>query len=43
MICVVKGWKIRRILSGCREVLAIKRDLKEIESRMRKTSGPKDP
>jgi len=28
---VIKGWKIRRILAGCREVIAIKRDLNEIE------------
>jgi hypothetical protein len=29
---VVKGWKVRRILQSCREVLAIKRSLSEIEN-----------
>jgi hypothetical protein len=40
---VARGWKIRRILSGCREVLAIKRALSDIESMLRQTKGGKDP
>lgn len=34
---VVKGWKIRKILSGCREVLVIKRSLCEIENMLRQS------
>lgn len=39
---IVKGWKVRRILAGCREIISIKRDLGEIEQALRKTKGPKD-
>jgi hypothetical protein len=39
---VVKGWKLRRILTGCREIISIKIDLAEIEQALRKTKGPKD-
>jgi hypothetical protein len=28
---LVKGWKIRRIMSGCREVIQIKREIAEAE------------
>jgi hypothetical protein len=30
LIAIVKGWKIRRILNGCREVISIKREIAEI-------------
>ncbi|CDW78921.1 UNKNOWN [Stylonychia lemnae] len=43
MNAVVQGWKIRRILTGCREVIAIKRDLVEIKQMFGQTKGPKDP
>jgi hypothetical protein len=26
----VKGWKVRKIMSGCREVLAVKRNIREL-------------
>lgn len=39
----MKGWKVRKILSGCKEVVAIKRNLKEIQGMMRNFNGPKDP
>eukprot|EP00347_Sterkiella_histriomuscorum_P022601 403337869 len=40
---VVKGWKIRRILSSCREVIAIKRDMNDLEKQFGLAKGPKDP
>lgn len=40
---VVKGWKIRRILSNCREIIDIKRDLIDIEKQFGLAKGPKDP
>ena len=39
---LVKGWKIRRIMNQCREVIQIKRDLAETEQVLRTNKGPKE-
>ena len=36
ILSLVQGWKVRRILFGCKEVLQIKKELKELETRNQK-------
>ena len=39
---MVKGWKIRRILNGCKEIVDFKKDLKDIDFRLFNFVGTRD-
>ena len=40
---ITKGWRIRRILNGCEEVIEIRKDLAAIEGELLAFTNLKDP